>query len=93
VHLLKHLHYLFQQNLHLFGFLNINEHWLIVFVLQVKKQNDIKNDFYVIFLANFLGVFIGTVLPPIIVPQSDKIPLLVCIFLFKNIVLFLIDFI
>jgi len=32
------------------------------------------------FIANFLGVFIGTVLPPIIVPQSDKMPLLVCIF-------------
>ncbi|CAF3833694.1 unnamed protein product [Rotaria magnacalcarata] len=28
------------------------------------------------FAANFLGVFIGTVLPPIIVPHEDKIPLL-----------------
>ncbi|CAF4873324.1 unnamed protein product [Rotaria sp. Silwood1] len=28
------------------------------------------------FAANFLGVFLGTVLPPIIVPREDKMPLL-----------------
>ncbi len=75
--LLNHLLCLFQLNLRLLGFLKINEHWRIAFVSQVRKQaieNKYENSF---FSANFLGVFIGTVLPPIIVRSADKLPLLV----------------
>lgn len=40
-----------------------------------EHQRTLANS--VCFAANFLGVFIGTVLPPIIVSRSDQVPLLV----------------
>jgi hypothetical protein len=42
-----------------------------------KKSKNKNKIMKIYFSANFLGVFIGTVLPPIIVPRSDRIPLLV----------------